>query len=60
LVGDREPFGIVLPIGFADEEVNPEKVVIFQRTPYLFRYSFKKKEVIKGRLRGYQVECFLG
>jgi hypothetical protein len=49
-----------LPIGFADEEVNPEKAVIFQRTPYLFRYSFKKKEVIKQRLRGYQVEYFLG
>jgi hypothetical protein len=56
-VGDREPFGIVLPLSFADEIVNPEIAVLFQRTPYLFRDPFEKKDAMETGLSYDQIEC---
>jgi len=50
----------MLLLRFADEIMNPEITIAFQRVPYLFRDPFEKKDVMEAGLSYDQVECLFG
>jgi hypothetical protein len=49
-IHDGQPLRVELSLRFADEIMNPEITIAFQRTPYLFRDAFEIKYVMKRGL----------